>query len=71
MIHMPLGVEAQMSDVRLVLVAVLLDGHLLYCVRPRVEVDLAALVVERKVAHLDEAARVQAYLGHPRDHACM
>jgi hypothetical protein len=52
-IDMPLCVETEMSDVGHVLVAILLDLHLLDCVRPRVEVYLTALVVEGKVADFD------------------
>ncbi len=57
-----------MSEISHILVTELLNLHLLDRVRPRVKVDLAALLVERKVGHFDHAARVQAYLGHPRDH---
>lgn len=58
-----------MGGVGDVLVAVLLYFHLFDRVRPRVEVDLATLGVERKVRHFDETTRVQTYLRHPGDHA--
>lgn len=52
-----------------VFVAVLLDFHLVDGVRPRVEIDLAALGVERKVRHFNHASRVKADLRHPGDHS--
>lgn len=58
-----------MSHVGDVLIAELLNFHLIDRVRPRVEVDLAALCVERKVGDFDFATRVQTNLGHPSDHA--
>ena len=68
-IDLPLAVRGEMRDVCSGLVAELWDGHLLDGVRPRVEVDLAALFVERKVGHVDCTFSVYAHLGHPCDHA--
>lgn len=58
-----------MSDVGNVLVTELLNFHLIDGVRPRVEIDLAALCVERKVGYSYFTTRMQTYLGHPRDQA--
>jgi hypothetical protein len=68
-IHLPLGVVAQVREICHVFIAKLLDFHLFICVRPGVEVDFATLCVEWKVSYVDETFRVQTYLGHPRDHA--
>ena len=48
-VHFPLGVVAEVSDVGDVFVAVLFDFHLSDGVGPRVEVDLAALSIEREI----------------------
>ena len=68
-VHFPLGVVAEMSYVGDIFVAILFDLHLFDGVCPWVEVDLAALSVEREIGDFDKAAGVQANLGHPSDDA--
>ena len=69
--HVPLRVITEMSGVRDVLVFELADEHLLDSVRPRVEINLTTLCIERKVGYLDDTFCVDANLGNPRDQACM
>ena len=68
-VHFPLGVVAEMSDVGDIFVTILFDLHLFDGVCPWVEVDLAALGVEREIRYFDNTAGVQANLGHPSDDA--
>ena len=70
-IHLPLGVVAQMCYVGDCLVFELLYFHLLDCVSPRIEIDLATLRVERKIGHFDQATCVNSNFRHPCDHACV
>ena len=48
-----------------ILVAILLNLHLIDSMRPRIEVNLATLCIERKVRDFDHAARMEANFRHP------
>ena len=70
-VHLPLGVVAQMCCVSHGLVFELLDFHLFDCVSPRIEIDLATLRVEREIGHFDQATCVYSNFRHPCYHARM